>query len=52
MKQTKKLTRNQRELLEKRFGVKNTSLYRLVEETNEFITVQNISRGNIKRFDK
>ena len=52
MKQTKKLTRNQRELLENRFGVKNTSIYRLVEETKEFLTVQNISNGNIKRFDK
>lgn len=52
MKQTKKLTRNQRELLEKRFGVKNTNVYRLVEETNDFITVQNVQRGNIKRFDK
>lgn len=39
MKQTKRLTRNQREYLEKHHNV-DTSKVRLVEETKDYITVQ------------
>ena len=39
MKQTKKLTRNQREFLEKKYKI-NTRGVRLVEETKDYITVQ------------
>ena len=51
MKQTKKLTRSQREFLIDK-GVKNPSLYRLVEETNTYMRVQNVQIGNIKEFTK
>lgn len=46
MKQTKKLTRNQRILLEKKFRIETTGV-RVVEETKEYITVQ-YSNGNIE----
>lgn len=50
MKQTKKLTRNQRIYLEKKHGV-DTSKARLVEETKEYIAVQ-IDGGVVIRYDK
>lgn len=49
MKQTKKLTRNQREFLE-RIGV-DTDGVRLVEDTRDYITVQH-KNGNIETFWK
>ena len=39
MKQTKKLTRNQREFLEKKYAV-DTTKARLVEETKDSLRVQ------------
>lgn len=50
MKQTKKPTRNQRELLEKQFHIETVGV-RIVEETKEYITVQFMS-GNIETFWK
>lgn len=50
MKQTKKPTRNQRELLEKQFHIEAVGV-RIVEETKEYITVQHMS-GNIETFWK
>lgn len=49
MKQTKKLTRNQREFLE-RIEV-DTDGVRLVEDTRDYITVQH-KNGNIETFWK
>ena len=49
MKQTKKLTRSQRELLHKK-GV-DTKECRLVEDTKEYIVVQ-FSDGSIFRYYK
>lgn len=50
MKQTKKLTRNQREFLEKKHGV-DTTKARLVEETKDYLKVQ-IDGGVIIKYDK
>lgn len=50
MKQTKKLTRNQREYLERYHNV-DTSKARLVEETKDYIRVQ-IDGGVIIKYDK
>lgn len=46
MKQTKKPTRNQRELLQRKFHI-DTDGVRIVEETKEYITVQHKS-GNVE----
>ena len=50
MKQTKKPTRNQRELLEKQFHI-DTDGVRIVEETKDYITVQHVN-GSIETFWK
>lgn len=50
MKQTKKLTRNQREYLERYHNV-DTSKARLVEETKDYIRVQ-FDGGVIIKYDK
>ena len=50
MKQTKKLTRNQREYLEKHHKLDCHKL-RLVEETNHYIKVQN-EKGEVIQYDK
>lgn len=50
MKQTKKPTRGQRELLEKKFHIDTVGV-RIVEETKDCITVQFMS-GNIETFWK
>lgn len=47
MKQTKKPTRGQRELLEKKFHIHDTVGIRIVKETKEYITIQHMS-GNIE----
>lgn len=50
MKQTKKLTRNQREYLERHYHIDTTGV-RLVEETKDYIKVQ-MTDGTIKEFSK
>lgn len=50
MKQTKKLTRNQREYLRRYHNV-DTPKARLVEETKEYIKIQ-IDGGVIIKYDK
>ena len=50
MKQTKKLTRGQRELLERQFHI-DTDGVRLVEETKDYITVQ-FKDKNVETFWK
>lgn len=49
MKQTKKLTRSQRQFIQKK-GL-DTRAYRVVEETNKYITVQH-ENGEIKTLQK
>lgn len=51
MKQTKKLTRNQREFLQDRCGLYDCVGVRLIEDTKDFIKVQLMS-GCIKTYDK
>ena len=50
MKQTKKLTRNQREYLRRYHNV-DTSKARLVEETKDYISVQ-FEDGSIIKYDR
>ena len=50
MKQTKKLTRNQREFLEKKIQI-DTDGVRLVEDTKDYIMVQH-KNGNVETFWK
>ena len=50
MKQTKKLTRNQREFIARKYHV-DTHGMRLVEETKKYIKVQ-LESGEIKEFSK
>ena len=50
MKQTKKLTRGQREFLEKYYCI-DTIGVRLVEDTKDYIKVQ-LMNGEIKEFSK
>ena len=52
MKQTKKLTRSQREFLTRKCGVKDTKGYRLVEETKENLCVMSVSENKIICYDK
>ena len=51
MKQTKKLTRNQREFLQNKCGLHDCEGVRLIEETRDFLKVQFMS-GCIKTYDK
>ena len=50
MKQTKKPTRNQRELLQRKFNI-DTEGVRIVEETKDYITVQH-KNNNVETFWK
>lgn len=50
MKQTKKLTRGQREFIERHYDIDTVGV-RLVEETKDYIKVQLMS-GAIKEFSK
>ena len=50
MKQTKKLTRNQKEFLERKCRIDHVGV-RLIEETKDFLKVQLMS-GCIKTYDR
>lgn len=49
MKQTKKLTRNQREFLNKKCNIDTTGV-RLIEDTKEYIKIQ-LFNGRITSYD-
>ena len=52
MKQTKKLTRSQREFLTRKCSVNDVTVYRLVEETKENLCVMSVSENKIICYDK
>ena len=52
MKQTKKLTRSQREFLTRKCSVNDVIGYRLVEETKENLCVMSVSENKIICYDK
>ena len=52
MKQTKKLTRSQREFLTRKCSVNDVTGYSLVEETKENLCVMSVSENKIICYDK
>lgn len=51
MKQTKKLSRSQREYLKKAHKV-DTTVARLVEETKDYITIQFVDSNSVVKYNK